>query len=206
VDEGQLQTIQCTFDLYNRDLQRSVAIAANRNVVEQKFAAQPHTGMWRGGVVDSQGSKWLIPPEGLAGISAIYPFETESTIHRSHVTQINPSGIVSYIRRGTRYDGKGLGDIPSANYWAGSFTVIQPGKSNRVTVSYVPEQSLRQPQRRRERSRESATTMSWPDSFQLDLELVIGTFVEGEEPEKSKDLNLHNLTIDRVILPKSSAK
>ena len=95
---------------------------------------------------------------------------------------------------------------PTGKYWAGSFTVIQPGKSNRMTVDYVPEISL-QPQAKGPRGEvREPPVIPWPEYFQLDLELVIGTFAEGEEPEKSKDLALHNLTIDRVVLPKSDAK
>lgn len=216
-EQGRVPAIRSTFDLHNRNLQRSVAIAANRNVVEtgrnwSDAVLQPNTSEWRGGVVDSSGNGWLIPRQGLLGISAVYCFETAQTSnsdsHGSLVSQINAAGVVGYIRRATYYDGKGLNlkGNPAGKYWAGSFTVIQPGKSNRITVDYVPAISF-QPQAKGRRGEvREPPVIPWPEYFQLDLELVIGTFAEGEEPEKSKDLALHHLTVDRVVLPKSDAK
>jgi len=220
--QGRVPAIRSTFDLHNRNLQRSVAIAANGKVVEtgQHYLVQPNTSGWRGGAVDSSENGWLIPKEGLLGISAVYGFETASAVSfGSQVRQVNAAGVVGYIRRATYYDGKGLKtpDNPAGKYWAGSFTVIQPGKSNRITVTYVPSIFLQpqaegpsipsiffQPQAKQPQAK--GPSIPWPEYFQLDLELVIGTFAEGEEPEKSKDLALHNLTIDRVVLPKPDAK
>jgi hypothetical protein len=72
-----------------------------------------------------------------------------------------------------------------------------------MTLDFVPAEEPEQ----RDRSRRTADSPSraTPDHFQFDMELVVATYAEGEDPLKAKDMALRNLTIDRVLLPKAPA-
>lgn len=230
VGSGSTPQIQATFDLQNNDLQRSLAIAANQNVKKNWNSKIPSTTGYRGGLVDSLQQRWLIPMSGLSGISAVYCFEAVASNRDrgSEITQNNPTAIVNYIRRGLRYD---FGRPPASGmHWAGGFTTIAPGKTLRLTLTFVPAESLAAEQGRLQMKNPMpanfqhdlalvsyAAAESYqvrrrlpqylvPEYFQLDFELIIGTFVQGEEPEKSKDLEFRNLTIDQIALPKPTAK
>jgi hypothetical protein len=200
--------IRCTFELQNRDLQRIVAVAANSAIAEtgQDSAPRPTVMLTRSGLVDSLGKNWGVPKGSVKGMSEVFCFESRLRYARDItderiISQNSPGAIVNYIRRGKHYDfsappGTGM-------FWGGTFSTIAPGKSIRLTMTYLPSRYLRVQSRN---STQSEPEFVWPQHFQLDLELVVGTFMDGEEPESSKDLALRNLTIDKVALPKPDAK
>jgi len=202
-DEQNVAAIRCTFDLENRNLQRSVAVAANQRVRETE--ANEGLGVeivgYRGGLADSNKMPWTL--KEVNGISAVVCFEGDGKINNwMGVRQGNPGGVVDYIRTAKKYDGGSpltAGD--RARFWSGSFGSIGPGQKIRITVDFVPAMVLE----RRDRSGRTADSppRATPDHFQFDMELVLATYAEGEDPLKAKDLALRNLTLDRVILPKA---
>jgi len=183
-ERGSTKAIRCTFDMENRDLQKSVAIAANQRVSEHENGGILKITGYRGDVVDSNQIQWTL--HEARGISAVCCFEVNV-----FVRQPNPGGVVEAIRTAIK-SAKGHYD-QQGRYWDGSLGAIPPGETIRMTVDFVPldDGGYR-------RADEEA---AWPKSFQFDMELVTGTFAQGEDPLKSKDLLLRNLTIDRVVLP-----
>jgi hypothetical protein len=77
-------------------------------------------------------------------------------------------------------------------YWAGSFSIIPPGKSIRVKVGFIPDVDS-----------DSRSATKIPQSFQFGMELVTGSIMDGAEPETAKDLRLENLTFDKIVMPKA---
>lgn len=213
----KVPAVRFTFDFNNRGLQYSLAVAANQSIIEsppeggwETAMIHPVTGNWRGGAIDSSQVQWLVPRSGLAGIAGIYCFDTQQPMTYKRdgqfITQNNVASVVDYVHHGTQYNGKGLNleSNPTGRYWSGSFTKIPPGKSARVTLDLVPSVYLQTEiggGSNRRKSEPERPPITMPDFFQFDIELVVGTFIAGESPEKSKDLSLRNLTIDRVVLP-----
>jgi TolB-like protein len=182
--------IQCTFELENRSLQSQVAVAANQRV-SSKTTAHRVDG-YRGDLHDSNRRAWSLIE--VKGISAVNCFETAG---HGAVSQRNPGGIVEYIRTATKYDEQLERET---RYWSGSFSSIPPGQKIRMTVDFAraspPDQDRRS----------GNATDSRPEYFQLDMELVLGTYSEGEDPTKAKDLMLRNLTLDRISLSQKADK
>ncbi|HRP63651.1 MAG TPA: FlgO family outer membrane protein [Phycisphaerales bacterium] len=187
IGRDTVPVIRCTFDMENRNLQRSVAIAANQRAKAATYRVD--IDGYRGDLADSNQASWTLVE--VRGISAVVCFEFGPQATR----QQNPGAIVNYIRTARRHDGGAFTHGDRANYWAGSFSSIPPGETIRMTVDFVPAQVPGQ------RGRSGAAPLSKPEHFQFDMELVLATFVEGEEPAKARDLMLRNLTIDRVVLP-----
>ena len=198
--------IRCTFELQNRDLRQTVAIAANATVCAtgRDQVERPDVLGSRSGLVDSLGNNWGVGKGSMKGMSEVSCFEALPAPYNQNyvlISQNSPGSIVNYIRRGKHYD---FSKLPQTGMsWAGSFSTIPPGKSIRVTLSYLPAKDM-QPNNRRSSSHDESEFV-WPEYFQLDLELVVGCFFEGQEPEMAKDLALQNLTIDKVVLPKAAA-
>src|SRR5207248_3084736 len=117
------------------------------------------------------------------------------------VSQPNPGNVVDYVRGSKKYDETApviYGD--HSRYWSGAFSLIPPGQKIRMTVDCVPAEVPEQADHsgRTQRSLGGAT----PDHFQFDMELVLATCGEDEDPLKAKDMALRNLTLDRVVLAK----
>lgn len=188
-----MPAIRCTFDLENRSLQRSIAIATNQLARDRGSWTLEITG-FRGDLTDSSGTRWRL--NEVRGIPAVVCFELSGPLQQG-----NPGGVVDYIRTATKHDGGGLGNRETGRYWGGSLGSIPPGQKIRMTLDFVPDE---EPERR-DRSGRTAESppRATPDHFQFDMELVVATYAEGEDPLKAKDMALRNLTIDRVILPKA---
>jgi hypothetical protein len=128
----------------------------------------------------------------LKGIPAVLCGEVSGRhMHGAYVGQSNPSGIVDYIGNATRCEmGSGEQEClrSAGRFWTGSFSLIRPGKSTRVTADFVLVGR-----------REGGTP--FPVSFQFDMELVIGSIMNDEAPEKAKDLRLENLVFDKIVMP-----
>jgi len=203
--------IRCTFELQNRDLRRTVAIAANAAVYVTGHALnesveRPVVLGCRSSLVDSLGNYWGEANGSMKGMSTVFCFEAlhpSYNVDHAWISQNSPGSIVDYIRRGKHYDFSKA--PPTGMSWAGSFSTIPPGKNSRVTLSYIPARKMNRDNRGSSSSQDESE-FAWPDNFQLDIELVVGSFIEGEEPEMAKDLALQNLTIDKVMLPKADAK
>lgn len=175
--------VRFTFDLENRDLQRFVSVAANQRVQEADVQASLRT-ICRGDLVDSDGATWNLV--AVRGISLLACFEQE----KYDRTQRNPSEVIDYVRSGQQWEGAklDLDDRQEGKLWTGSMTPIPPGKSIRASFEFVRSGA--------ENQRTPANLPAW---FQLDAELIVGTFAEGEDPLKSKTLTLQTLSIDRVM-------
>lgn len=197
-ERGSIPAIRCTFDIENPNLQRFVALAANQRQAGGDQAQSIKAGGYRGDVVDSNQVHWRLVEA--KGVPAVFCFEAKNlgAPGVAQWSQRNPGSIVDYIRTATKYDEKAS---ESDRYWSGSLGSITPGKSVRLTVDFVPAEVAEHEDRSRQRA-EKPKAWSRPEYFQFDMELVIGTFVEGEDSIKAKDLTLRNLTIDRVVLPK----
>ncbi|HEX2839360.1 MAG TPA: FlgO family outer membrane protein [Phycisphaerales bacterium] len=198
-DSQAVPSIRCTFDLTNRDLQRSVVFAANQKLGQMRYDYDnlPTMAGLRGEVVDSAGNRWRLLDA--RGISAVCAFETGSTNGSDTTTaafaQSNPGGIVDAIRTAAKCEGLWA---ENKRYWSGSLDTIGTGETVRMTVDFVPT-APPEPTDRWEKK--APTPYAWPTHFQFDMELVLGTFAENEDPLKAKDLRLRNLTIDRIDLP-----
>jgi len=199
-----LPAIRCTFDLENRDLQRWVAVAANQRAREDSNEMFLRIAGYRGGITDSNQVQWSLAEAN--GISAVVCFEVGKVYSGSgnaHVRQGNPGGVVDFIRTAKKYDGGSLKEREFSRCWSGSFGAIPPGKRVRMTIDFVPAEV---PERRERSGRTpDAPARTNPEFFQLDMELVLATYAEGEDPLKAKDMALRNLTLDRVVLPKTAA-
>jgi TolB-like protein len=183
--------IRCSLEMFNRDLKSTVVIAANGTKADD--SNQIEISMLRGELSDSNGRRWAMLGGMLKGLSTVLCGEVVD-MNRGvayRVGQSNPSGIVDYIGNGTRCEmgaceQKCLTSV--GRFWTGSFSPILPGKSTRVTVDFVPLGR-----------REGGTP--FPASFQFDMELVIGSIMNDEAPEKAKDLALENLVFDKIVMP-----
>lgn len=185
--------IRCTFDLENRNLQRWVAVAATQRAVQRSSGLK--IAGYRGALADSNRVPWTLIE--VKGISAVVCFEYEFS-RGTYVQQGNPGGIVDYIRTARKYDG---GDLERyARYWSGSFGSIPPGQKIRMTLDFAPAEMTDG------RGGSGGKPHARPDYFQFDMELVLGTYQDGEDPAKAKDLMLRNLTLDRVTLAEKSTK
>lgn len=185
--------LRCTFDLENPNLQRWAAIAATQRVTGRNNRLEILG--YRSALVDSNRVAWGLSE--VQGISALACFDASGTGSTSwRVEQRDPGGATTYIRNGRRYDG-GSFHYQQGRFWTGSFAPIPPGEKIRVTLDFVPSDLLDQ------RSRRSRDQAPWemPKHVQFDIELVLATYAEGEDPSKATDLVLRNLTIDRVTLP-----
>lgn len=189
-ERGAIPAIRCAFELENRDLRRSVAIAANQRTRDNNMGVQ--VAGYRGGLADSNRMAWTLID--VKGISAVVCFDVRTGWH----CQQNPGGVVDYIRTGRKHEGQRLRadhrGTDDGRYWSGSFSSIPPGQKIRMTVDFIPATL---PDRR---DGSSHAFDSPPAYFQFDMELVLGTYAEGEDPVKAKDLMLRNITIDRVVL------
>lgn len=213
---GQPQ-IRVTVEFENRNLNASIAIAANSAVAnaDRNYGGRseaPTLNNSYGGLTDSGGMRWFVPVGSLRGLSSVYCFETVGTGHKDIppklITQNAPANIVGYIRSATRYDGSGLQDV-TQRYWSGDFSVIEPGGKLEVTATFLPvpppetssnrSGSLFAPRRD---SGAPSLPAGPPASFDLSLELVLGTVKESERPERASDLSLRNLSINRIVVPR----
>jgi TolB-like protein len=193
--QGAAPAIRCTFDLENRNLQRSVAVAANRRLLEPSRPTRfESTTRFRGELSGSHGVRWILA--AVTSVSAVVCFEGEDEVAWAQGSPANPSAIVDYVRSGKRYITDQSETMRTGRYWFGSFSSIPPGEKIRMTVDFVPAAAY---------DRGGRTDVSPPDHFQFDMELVLGTYVKGEDPAKAKDLMLRNLTIDRVVLDNQPA-
>lgn len=226
---GRYPQIRVTLEFENRNLNASVAITANAQVLPAgQDTVAPTTGLIFGALQDSSGAQWLLAQGSLRGIPIIYCFESEghsySTANRSlpyRVTQNSPSNVVDYIRRGVvEYDGSGLKN-ETRRLWAGSFASIEPGGRLEATAIFVSSQTLKRSSARsvqsytpeaflgaqgqQAQSARSVQSYTPPESFELSLELVLATHQAGERPEKARDLALRTLVINRLVLPQAAA-
>jgi len=122
--------------------------------------------------------------QDVKGVSAVMCFDWNTLSITPE--QRNPADIVAYIRSGRQFDESRDRTRKPGRFWSGSFSPIPPGQKIRMTVDFVPAVEENQPRQ--------------PEYFQFDMEFVLGTYVEREEPAKANDLMLRNLTIDRVSL------
>ena len=179
---NQHPSIRCTFDLNNRSLEHTAVVAVNR-IIREGIGSFVVDG-FRGDLVDSRGVRWKsIEVRGVPGVSG---FQTPANTRRVH--QPDPAAVVRYIQTATRYEGESIPHREAKTFWSGHFSEIQPGDTLRMTVDFV-------------RASESGGRDQDPEHFQLDMELVLGTAMGDEAPEKAADLRLRNLTIDRVEMP-----
>ena len=190
--------IQLTFDLENRSLKDTVAVAANQGVVPSSAVKNVSLGRFRATILGEKGRKWTVPDGGLRGISSIYCFESRARFGGySDISQSNPANVIDYIKRGRKYTHSG--SIGSGQFWGGGFSKIAPGDSLRITASFSPDGTSVSSSPRTGRS----TDFEWPNNLQVDVELIIGTLDDGEKAEASQGLNLRNITIDKVSVPAS---
>ncbi|MFA6568140.1 MAG: FlgO family outer membrane protein [Victivallales bacterium] len=202
-DRNNILAIRCSFELYNRDLNKTIVIAVNGEKGDRVREIDIHG--YRGELSDSNGRRWSIPVGMIKGVSAVLCCDAtrKENPYRNwgaEVAQNNPSAVVDYIKNGKRCE---IGDSTHqevlcslGKFWTGSFSPIPPGKSIRITVDFTPAG--------RENSREDK--IKFPQSFKYDMELVIGTITTGEVPGKAKDLKLENLTFDKIIMPTRTEK
>jgi TolB-like protein len=196
--------INCSFEMHNRDLRNTIVIAAN-GTLEKESGMQPQLEIigYRGELDDSSGIRWWIPKDLLKGMSAVLCFDYEKIASMLSLLPVewslkqnNPADVVSYIRKGTK-TGFGVGYQKAINahgkYWSGAFSPIPPGKSIRVTVGFSPDVG----------GDNDLDSMKISQSFQFGMELVIGSIMDGAEPETAKDLRLENLTFDKIVMPKA---
>ena len=190
-EKGAVPLISCTFDLENRNLQRSVAVSVTQSASGKEWGER--ICPYRAGLIDSNQLVWRL--KNVSGISAVVCFETDRW---GRTRQENPGGIVDYIRTAKKYDYdiKSLQEV--GRFWSGSFGSIPPGKKIRMTADFLPDQTPNGDGRAR-------TSYSRPGHFMVEMELVLATYGEGEDPAKAKDLMLRTLTIDRVVLAKQPA-
>lgn len=208
---GRYPQIRVTLEFENRNLNASVAITANAQVLPAgQNTVAPTTGLIFGALQDSSGAQWLLAQGSLRGIPIIYCFESEghsySTANRSlpyRVTQNSPSNVVDYIRRGVEYDGSGLKNA-TQRLWSGSFASIEPGGRLEATAVFVPSYVLEMGSKRGRGAQSSTPSQTPPESFDLSLELVLATDHAGERPERASDLALRNLVINRLVLPQAA--
>ncbi|OGV64918.1 MAG: hypothetical protein A3K19_03320 [Lentisphaerae bacterium RIFOXYB12_FULL_65_16] len=190
-DGQKLLGLSCSFELFNRDLKRTIVIAANGTMKDDSYGIKLVS--YRADIRDSNGVNWWIPKGYLTGMSSVLCFECLGDPNTGHgfVAQNNPSAVADYVRNGRRSEfgnARQSAIIGAGRYWTGSFSAIPSGKSIRVRVDFLPIDG-------RGNRQENATQK--PQSFQFDMELVIGSVMNGETPEKARDLRLENLTFER---------
>jgi TolB-like protein len=186
--------IRCTFALENLNLDKSVAIAANQGVANDHELTMIG---YRGGLIDSTQGPWKL--FDVRGISAIAAFDASKDKHRWSIKQSNPGGVVEYVTSGTSWNDRIEERQPEKRFWNGSFSVIDPGETVDLTVTFMFSGQSDQ------KGRPVSAQTTRPDSFEFNMELVLGTLAPGESPAKAKDLKLRNLTIDKVMLPAESS-
>jgi len=192
----RVPAINCAFELHNRDLRNTTIVATNG--INIKNVEKISLEKYRSEIIDSNEIPWIITKDCLKGISAVMCFDGNGNFFKQ-VEQNNPADVATYIRKGTRVEyGSCAGQkaiIQSGynKYWTGSFTRIAPGKSLRVTAECIPNVG----------DNERVATKI-PQSFQFNMELVIGSIADGADPETAKDLRLENLSFDKIVMPKAS--
>lgn len=185
-----IPAIQATFELENRRLDRNAAVAVNA-IVNTRKEGIVQTEAVRCTLSDCNLKQWIVPMQGLSGVPSVYCFEITESRHDDEFSQNNPAAVADYIHRANRYDFKDYSRDTKGKYWAGSFASLAPGDSRRLTARFIPMSYMYGTDK----------SISRPDCFGLDLELVVGSFPEGEKPESATDLAVRSLTIDEVALP-----
>lgn len=189
-----MPAVNCSFEFHNRNLQKSIAVAANGKMATRDGMLEIET--CRVEITDSNSNPWTIYKERLIGMPAILCYDCThmNTGGTPFVAQNNPANAPSYLRNGKKSEfGSPDQKIISAigKYWAGSFAIIPPGKSIRVTMRITPGVA----------TLDEAAVIPLPKSFQFSMELVMATIKEGEEPETAKDLRLECVTFDKIVMP-----
>jgi TolB-like protein len=189
-NEREVPAIRCTFDLENRNLQKRIAIGTNQ-YVEDHYELR--VAGYRGELVGSDGTRWEL--HETRGVTGVAGFIGKCCVF--NVEQGVPDRIIDCMQSGRKYVGiPEMQGASSSLFWFGSLTTIEPGEHLRLTLDFT-----RVERGSRADARSSSESEAIPMNFQFDMEFVLATFGEGEDPLQSRDLRLRNLTIDRVTIP-----
>lgn len=182
--------IRCSFDFASREAQRTLAVAMNATPgnSDSPYAGVRNNSMGdvlRASLVDDRGGAWSLWATNVIGISIV------SAGKRNFQSAFEATDIASLLQRKDAA-GTNMMKAESDNPWIqpyafvfGSTTQIAPGQSASVVMTFAQD---------------GGDVFSGTQStfFQLSGEIVVGVLASSSKTSYA----LHNLTFDRITMPK----
>ncbi len=186
LDNGRMG-IRCSFDFISLETQRPIVVALNATAPD-RYKRSIIGDFLRSTLIDENGGLWNLHNSEVAGMSAV-GVGAKGIYDADGFYQ--PTDIVALLKRkddvgsdsGSYNDGFGN---QKYQFIFGSTTEMSHGQSISVTMSFVHDAN-------------QTTSGAPPKVFQIASEVVVG--VAAADGKKS--YSLHNLTFDRVSIPRS---
>ena len=177
--------IRCSFDFINLDTQRPIIVAMNAIAPDNGGSIGSYL---RSTLVDENGGLWRLRNSEVAGISIVgvgfFKKEAGGGFDWNGAGQpYNPAEITTLLSKREDLNSDVLQN--GLHFIYGSSTEMQAGQSLSVIMSFAED------------ANQKTTEMS-PKVVQIATEIVVGVPKSGTK----KSYTLHNLTFDRISLPK----